>query len=388
MLRVERIETVVVQLPPRKDFRWLSLTRPLGEFVLVRLQMDGVSGWGEVVALRDWGDVDGRRHGETPSTVLSIVHELFAPVVLGRELALGQLRGILDGAVVGHPYAKALLDIAFHDLAGRLHGVPVHDLLGGRTRDSVPVAHMIGIMPLEQAVAEATGAIEDGVMALQVKGGNSLERDVALIAAIRSAVGDEPLVRLDANGGYRGRAQVRLALRELAAAGVDLVEQPTLGREAMAAAVSDSPVPIMSDESCWSPADAFEVLASRATDYVSVYVGKAGGLSGARDVCSVAAAAGAPHDLNGGLELGVGNAANLQVAFASPGELLPCVVPINAPDGAAPTVTAGRYFLDDIVSSAFLYEDGALKPPLVPGLGVEVDVEKVERYQVAERASS
>ena len=103
----------------------------------------------------------------------------------------------------------------------------------------------------------------------------------------------------------------------------------------------------------------------------------------AREVCGIARAAGLPHDLNGALELGIGNAANLHVALASPAELLPCVIPVNAPEGANPTTTAGRYFTDDVVAQPFAYRDGALLANDEPGLGVEVDTEKVAHYRVS-----
>ena len=118
----------------------------------------------------------------------------------------------------------------------------------------------------------------------------------------------------------------------------------------------------MADEACWTPSDALEIVARRAADALSVYVGKAGGIARARDVCGIARAAGLPHDLNGALELGIGNAANLHVALASPAELLPCVIPVNSPAGAYPTATAGRYFTDDVVVEPFAYRDGALLP--------------------------
>jgi len=385
---IDRIETLVVRLPPRADFRWLSLSRPLGEFVLVRIVAAGVEGWGEVVGLRDWGDVDGRRHGETPGTICSIVHDQLAPGLLGIDLRLGECRRRLDQSVVGNPYAKALLDIALHDLAGRTYDVAVTELLGGAARARVPVAHMLGIMPRDQAIAEARAAVADGIRALQVKGGADIERDVALVRTLREELGERVMLRLDANGGYRTRPATRRALSALADAGVDLVEQPLLGLSGLVQARLDSPVPIMADEACWSPADALELVARGAVDALSVYVGKAGGLSRARDVCAVAAAAGIPHDLNGALELGIGNAANLQLALSSPAELLPSVVPVNAPAGAKLTETAGRYFDDDVIAAAFAYEDGELIAPDAPGLGIEVDVDKVEHYCVHRQLSA
>lgn len=385
---IERIETLVVRLPARADFRWLSLSRPLGEFVLVRVEMDGEEGWGEVVGLRDWGDVDGRRHGETPATIGAIVHEQLAPGLLGAELRLGELGRRLDELVTGHPYAKALLDIAVHDLAGRLYGVPVSELLGGAARTGVPVAHMLGLMPADQAVEEAQAAVADGIRALQIKGGADRARDVALVGALRGQVGDDVMLRVDANGGYASRTEARRALAQLADAGADLVEQPLLGLAGLVEARRHSPLPIMADEGCWSPSDALELVSRGAVDALSVYVGKAGGLARARDVCAVAGAARLPHDLNGALELGIGNAANLQLALASPADLLPSVVPINAPAGQTPSGTAGRYFEDDVVAAPFAFRDGQLLASGAPGLGVEVDVEKVERYCVERRASS
>jgi len=385
---VDRVETLVVRLPARADFRWLSLSRPLGEFVLVRLSGEGVEGWGEVVGLRDWGDDEGRRHGETPGTICSIVHEYLAPLLFEGPVALGELAGKLDAVVVGNPYAKALLDIAAHDLVGRAYGVPAYALLGGLAHDAVPVAHMLGLMPEDEALAEGRAAIEDGVRALQVKGGQDIDRDVRVIAGLREALGADVFLRLDANGGYSGRVRARRALAALAEAGADLVEQPLLGLANLEDAHADSPVSVMADEACWSPADALELVGRRAVDALSVYVGKAGGMARAREICAIARAAGLPHDLNGALELGIGNAANLHVALSSPAELLPSVIPVNAPVGAAPTSTAGRYFDDDVVVHPFGYRDGSLLPNELPGLGVEVDREKVDRYCVERQEST
>ena len=123
-LKLEQLETFTISVPSRTDFRWLSLSRPLGEFVLIRIRAGGIEGWGEIVALRDWGSFDGRRHGETSSGVTAIVHEQFAPWLLENELELGELSARLDDLVVGNPYAKALVDIAVHDLVGKALGVP------------------------------------------------------------------------------------------------------------------------------------------------------------------------------------------------------------------------------------------------------------------------
>jgi muconate cycloisomerase len=356
--------------------------------VLARVTVEGGEGWGEVVGLRDWGDVDGRRHGETPETIAAIVHEQLAPVVLGESLDVAEIRPRLDHHVVGHPYAKALVEMAVLDLAGRILQAPVHALLGGRVRDRVPVAHMIGLMGNDEAVEEASGAVADGVRALQVKGGRSVRRDVELIRSIREKLGDGVLLRLDANGGYRPGPEARRALAQLADAGVDLVEQPVLGLEALANVTATAPIPIIADEACWTPADALELIARQAVNAISIYVGKAGGVRAARDMGAIAAAARMPHDVNGALELGIGNAANLHLALATPAELLPCVIPVNAPADSHTGATAGRYFEDDVVATSFAFEDGTLLALDEPGLGVAVDTDKVDHYAVHRQIST
>ncbi len=387
MIAVERIETFLVQVPERQDFRWFSLTAPLGDYVIARVEAGGHVGWGEVVALRDWGAADGHRHCETPSTVAAIVHEQLAPWLFTHEVAIGEVSNRFDEVVVGHPYAKTLLEMALLDLAGHAAGVPVYELLGGAAQKKVPIAHMIGILPLDRALDEGRGAIEDGVRALQVKGGNDPKRDAELISRLRAELGPDVHLRLDANAGYSGRAEARRALASLADAGADMVEQPVAALQLMAELRRDSPLPLMADESCWTPGDALEVLRVQGADAFSVYVGKAGGLGRARAVCSIAAAGGLPHDLNGALELGIGNAANLHVALASPARLLPSVIPINGPAGAEPTRIAGHYSKDDVVKSAFRFEDGCLLASDAPGLGVEVDLEKISRYRIDGRVS-
>ena len=182
-------------------------------------------------------------------------------------------------------------------------------------------------MPDDEALAEGRAAVADGVRALQVKGGQDVDRDVRVIAGLRQALGDGVVLRLDANGGYVGRTRALHALAALAEAGADFVEQPLLGLANLEAAHSQSPVPVIADEACWSPADALELVGRRAVDALSVYVGKAGRHGPRSEVCTIARAAGLPHDLNGALELGIGNAANLHVALSSPADLLPSVIP-------------------------------------------------------------
>jgi len=383
---VRAVEAVPIALPARREWRWRGLGGALGRWVVVRVEdAGGLVGFGEATPLPDWGGDFGRSAGETPETVVHVVEALLAPVVAGRDpFDVEAALEAMDAAVKGHVYAKAAVEMALWDLQGKRCGQPVHRLLGGRYRTSVPVAHMIGIMGEADAVEEARAASEDGCRAFQVKGTGDLERDARVLAALRGAVGDGVLLRLDANQGYRGigRKAALAAVRALAAAGADLVEQPTEGLAEMAALTAGAEVPIVADESCWSPRDALEVAERRAADALSVYVAKAGGLARARTVAALAQLHGLPCDVNGSLESGIGTAASLALAVAMPAITLPAVIPVSAPAHAAHPRACGRYYADDVIAAPLPFSAGALHALERPGLGVEVDEDKLERYRV------
>jgi muconate cycloisomerase len=140
---------------------------------------------------------------------------------------------------------------------------------------------------------------------------------------------------------------------------------------------------IVADESCWQPADLIDIDRCGAADAISIYIGKAGGIRTARRIADLAETVGLPCDVNGSLESGVGNAANLALALSSPAITLGCVIPVSVPAGSDGPATAGRYFADDVVSAPFTFADGMLHPLERPGLGIEVDEEKVRRYTPA-----
>jgi L-alanine-DL-glutamate epimerase-like enolase superfamily enzyme len=384
---IERIEVIDIALPLRREWKWRGLDESLGRWSIVRVtSAGGVEGYGEATPLGSWGGDAGRYFGETPVTVRHAICDLLAPKLVGLDpFELHRARQLMDGALKGHPYAKAAIEIALYDLQGRLCGLPLYSLLGGRVREDVPVAHMVGIMDADEAVAEAQSAVAEGVTALQIKGTGEIERDVGLVRALRDAVGGDTTLRLDANQGYRGLGNKRATqvVHRLEEAGADLIEQPVEGLSHMAAIRSSSRASIVADESCWQPQDLLEVVERGAADAISIYIGKAGGLASARRVSDLADTVGLPCDVNGSLESGIGNAANVHFAVSSAAVTLACVIPVTVPaDGQGATV-AGRYFADDVVADPFPYRAGRLGIPPGPGLGITVDTEKLEHFKVS-----
>ena len=384
-MKIRSIDASAFALPNRRSFKWAGLNCELGGYVLVRVHSDdGLVGYGEATPLPDWGGDFGRRGGETVAGVIHLVNSVFAAALRGTDpTAVTAARRTMDRLVAGNSYAKCAVDIALHDLWGKAVGLPVYRLLGGAVRDCVPVAHMVGLLDDDDAIAEATGAVADGVGALQIKGGVDAERDIRLIRTLRTQLGDGISLRLDANKGYGHVKNARRIVARLVDAGASLIEQPVDGLAAMAEVTASAAVPIIADESCWDANDALELVQARGADRISIYLAKAGGFGGARAVAEIAAARSVVCDVNGSLESAIGNAANLHFALANVAVSMASVIPISAPAGQHPYAIAGRYYEDDVVTAPFPVRDGALLPLDRPGLGIDVDEARLARYRSA-----
>lgn len=356
----------------------------LGRYVLVRISTDeGLCGLGEATVLPQWGGDYGRYYGETPITTALIVRKVLAPLLVGFDpMLIEQAHVRMDEALKGYPYAKCAIDLALHDITGKAVGVPLHRLLGGLVRDRIPIAHSLGILEVDALRDEAAAAVEDGIRTIKVKIGLDPERDVFAVREVRRAVGDGVDLVVDANQGYPTPKLAIQTLRRLEEYGIRYAEQPVEGLGRMAAVTRALDVPVMADESAWTARDVLEIAMLGAADMISIYIAKAGGLVHAQKVAAVAEASGFPCNVNGSAESGIGNAANLHLAATARCVTESCVLPVTTLEGRAQTRVAGMSYLDDLVTEPFGFHDGCLLVPDAPGLGVELDTRKLERYVV------
>jgi muconate cycloisomerase len=162
---IAAIDLFHVALPPRREHRWSGLTQPIGGYVVLKMtDAAGLAGWGEAPALKDWGGDFGRYFGESPGTTIEMITRHLAPAVQGAlpgEIA--ELHARMDRAIKGYPYAKAAVEFAAYDLAGRQCGLSVTRLLGGASRQRIPVTHSIGLIGFEEAEREAAQVAREGV---------------------------------------------------------------------------------------------------------------------------------------------------------------------------------------------------------------------------------
>lgn len=385
MAKIQSVETLLVHLPTRREHMWTGLTEPIGRYLLVRITSDeGVIGWGEAPALKDWGGEFGRYFGESASLSETVIQNYLAPAIIDLEVGnIVEAHARMDSVIKGYPYSKAALEIALYDVAARTLNCPVHILLGGRVRDKIPVTHSIGLLDIDVAEREAAIVAKEGIKTIKIKVGVDPQRDVEIVQRIRDAVGPGVSLCVDANEGYKTPGEAIKTIRKMEYCDLIYVEQPVSGIERNAQVARSIDTPLMLDESAWNSHDVIQIIEARAAEIVSIYTTKPGGLLRAMEVAAVCRAAGIICNVNGSVETGVGNLANLQLAAAAPSVVLSCVVPVSTPAEQQNGQIAGIYYADDLITEAMSFVDGAIELPNGPGMGIDIDLAKIEKFKVA-----
>jgi L-Ala-D/L-Glu epimerase len=311
-----RIESVSVEVVRRRyliSFDISSGATPELVSLLVRITAAGEEGVGETTPMTAYS-------GETLEGLRDVIEQWLVPAVVGRSVFdLAGLHLAMDGAIRGRPQAKAALDMALVDLQGRLLDVPATALLGGRTRERVDIAWVVGLGDVETTVREALARAEQGFRHIKVKGGVDPRRDLELVSELARSLPEGVEIGLDANEGYELPGAMA-ALRKMEAAGLALIEQPLPAWDlrGMARLAATLDLQVAADESLRSVHDAATLARLRACDVFNVKLLKVGGLYRARQIAGVAEAEGIPIKVGSMPELGVATLAAAHFAAATP----------------------------------------------------------------------
>lgn len=368
-MRIDRVETVIVDIPLRRAHRFARAgmdAQPV-LYVFVRTA-GGVTGVGEGVVPGGpwWG-------GESVETMQLIVERYLVPVLVGRRVddVAGILRDTAD-VVAANLFAKTAVEVALHDAWARHLGVPVHTLLGGPARTSVPVTWALGTESAGTVVEEALAKLDTGLhTSFKLKmGAQDPAADVDRITTVAEKLAGVAGVRVDINARW-DRLTSLTHLPGLAAAGVEMIEQPVPGHDidAMAAISAALPIPVMADESLRTPADALRLVTSRAAGIFAIKTTKSGGLRAGRAIAEVAAAAGVPCYAATSIESPVGTAASLQAACTSPAT------------GWGSELFGPLLMAEEMLVEPLVYDADGLHLPEGPGLGVELDPDKIRAFR-------
>jgi L-alanine-DL-glutamate epimerase-like enolase superfamily enzyme len=364
-MRITGLTTTVVAVPFRREERWAFGGRAGLTAVLLEVETDeGVVGLAEAAGY------------PTPEIVLAVFRSL-EPLVLGEDpRRIERLISRIDVVGTWHHVratspAIAAVETACWDILGKVCGQPVVNLLGGRVRDEGEYFWYLARSTPQDTADQAREAVEAGFSTLYLKvGWGEPAEDLALVAAVREAVGPDVGIRVDANEAWSTGAAIRI-LRDMEEHDLELVEQPTSGRNLaeMAYLRGRLATPLLANESSWTRHDVLEVIRHGAADVVSLDQQMDGGLLNMKRAAGICDAAGLPvlkHSLG---ELGVATYAGLHVIASTPNFL-------------RPSQAYGSLLADDVLEGmdALPYEDGRLRVPDGPGLGVTLDRDKVARY--------
>ncbi len=384
MPAIRNIETILVQLPTRREHKWTGLTESIGRYLLVKLtDEDGNVGWGEAPALKDWGGEFGRYFGESTAIADLVIQRYLKPSIIGAEVQnIAEIHARMDAVLKGYPYSKAAVEFAVYDAAARGLGVPVYTLLGGCVRKQIPVTHSLGLISVAEAEAEAVKVVSEGIKTIKIKIGVDPKRDVEIVRAVRLAIGSKAELCVDANEGYSTVGLAIQTIRKMEQYELKYAEQLVMGIEKLAQVASAIDTPVMADESAWNAHDVIQIIEKKAAQIVSIYSTKPGGLYRAMEVAAVARAAGLICNVNGSVETGIGNRANVHLAAAAPAVTLSCVIPLSVPAEHLNGRVGGIYYNDDLLKQPMTMKDGAIEVPTKPGFGIDVDESKIDKYRV------
>jgi L-alanine-DL-glutamate epimerase-like enolase superfamily enzyme len=366
-VRIRTIEPIAVSLPMLKPVIMAGEEVRRAENVLVRIEANnGLVGWGEAASAPVMT-------GETLESIVSAVHYL-EPALRGRDgTDIAGALATMDGRMYGNHGAKAAIEIALHDLAGRAAGKPAHALLGDKRRSQMTLLAVIGGGDLEGDLRDAEKKKAAGFTAYKIKVGiDTAANDAARTRAVCKLLGPGLLISADANQGYTTEQAIDY-VRAMKGAGLDFFEQPVVAGDlaGMAAVAKAAPeIAIGADEGIHSLADIRRHHERKAARGVSLKAIKLGGIRAVVEAGRLCDNLGMSVNISCKTgESSIACAAALHVA---------CVIP-NIAWGLTLTHSG---LAEDVTAQPIRTDRGHADSIERPGLGIDVDEDRVRRHRV------
>jgi O-succinylbenzoate synthase len=358
-VKIERLELRLVKLPLVHFFETSFGRIDDKHFILVRLDGEGATGYGECVA-----EQDPYYSSETNDTAWHIIADFISPRLLGTEYSHPRDLFPALKAIRGHNMAKAAVEMAAWDLFAKQRGQPLSGLLGG-TRQRIASGVSIGIQPsLDQLAEKVERELAAGYRRIKIK--IKPGWDLAPVEALRARFGAIPLM-VDANAAYTLADGDHLAA--LDRFDLMMIEQPLDYDDIADHAVLQRRLktPICLDESIKTVGIAREAIGAGACRIINIKPGRVGGFGESIRLHDLCASRGIPVWHGGMLESGIGRAANVHLStlpnFSLPGDI----------------AASKRYFDPDLIEPPIeVAADGTIAVPTAPGIGVTIRADRVE----------
>jgi len=366
-MKITKVETIPFHIPFDPDFHLKFAYRTSGaaDHVLIRIFTDdGIVGIAEAPARPEI-------YGETQKSIVALIDQYLGPYIMGKDpFSLEEIHALLD-RIPHNNCAKGAVDIALHDLIGKSLNLPVYKLLGGKTRDTVPLSWMVGINTKEKMAGECKKFLSLGIKAFKIKAGVDFKEDRERFLSIRETVGSDTLLYIDANQGFKSLKETVAFISDLEKHGLAFVEEPfpVRNRKDRLEASRLISIPIMGDESCFTPEDVAQELELGALRVVLVKVARTGFFK-TRKIIYFCQQAGIPCMIGSQGDSSLGAAASLHAAVAFPNILFPAEISYHL------------RMKGDLLRNAPEFKNGELTVPDRAGLGMEIDEKAVEKFRI------
>ncbi|MCC6585349.1 MAG: mandelate racemase [Bryobacterales bacterium] len=361
---IRSIETLTVNYPVTSYFRFF--TKPARPAVFVKVTCDGgVVGWGQSVPTHTWSY-------ETVESVETAIRSYLAPALLGKSAVdISGAHQVMNRAIApsfstGMPIAKAGVDLALHDIAGKVVGQPVAGMWGRKPLERITISWTVNARTLDEASALVEGGRKRGYKHFNIKVAPDPVFDVALAKLVRR-LAPNSFLWADANGGYEPATAMKVA-RQLADAGVDVFEQPVAANRLTAFRDLKrlGALPILMDEGVVSSTELLEFMRLGLLDGVAMKPARTAGLWDARRQVEILRDAGMMVLGSGLTDPDVSLAASLAL-YGAYGVQYPCAL------------NGLQFLTGSYLKKPFELEEGTLRVPTGPGLGVTVNEQAIRK---------
>ncbi|WPC44602.1 dipeptide epimerase [Clostridium sp. JS66] len=284
-MKIKDIQIGRISVPLKTPFKTALRTVNSVEDVIVKIVTDsGSVGYGEAPPT-------GVITGDTTGAIIGAIEDHIKKLLIGKNIEnFEDIMITLNNCMVKNTSAKAAVDIALYDLYGQRYNAPLYKLLGGY-RKEIETDITISVNSPEEMAEDSLKAVKRGYDTLKIKVGVDSSMDIKRMKAIREAVGYDVRIRIDANQGWKPKEAV-YTLRKMEDSGlqIEFVEQPVKAHdiEGLKFVTDNVSIPVMADESVFSPEDALKIMQMRAADLVNIKLMKTGGIYNALKICSMA----------------------------------------------------------------------------------------------------
>lgn len=284
-MKITKIRIGEISVPLKTPFKTALRTVNSVEDIIVEIHTDtGHIGFGEAPPT-------GVITGDTKGAIIGALKDHIAKSIIGMDIEnFEEIMLKLNKCIVSNTSAKAAVDIALYDLYGQLYSAPLYKMLGGYRKEIITDI-TISVNSPEEMAKDSLDAIKRGFTTLKIKVGKDSLVDLERMKAIRNAVGYDVKLRIDANQGWKPKEAVQ-ALTKMEDAGLDIefVEQPVEAHDidGLKFVTDNVSIPVLADESVFSPQNALTILQKRAADFINIKLMKTGGLYNALKICSIA----------------------------------------------------------------------------------------------------